>query len=91
MGLMMTKKQFSLEDKSLDMLMIIFLMIIDKALKILKCKNNFDNLKLLASDKYLTFVLFILGRETKSHFSLLLSDSKLLVLLTTLIKPLHTV
>ena len=85
------QKQFSLEDKSLDMLMIIFLMIIDKALKILKCKNNFYNLKLFASDKYLTFVLFILGRETKSHFSLLLSDSKLLVLLTTLIKPLHTV
>ena len=38
MGLIMTKKQFSLEDESLDMLMRIFL-IFDKVLKILKCKN----------------------------------------------------
>lgn len=39
MGLIMTKKQFSLEDESLDILMRIFLMIFDKVLKILKCKN----------------------------------------------------
>ena len=39
MGLTMTKKQFSLEDESLDILMRIFLMIFDKVLKILKCKN----------------------------------------------------
>ena len=38
-GLIMTKKQFSLEDESLDILMRIFLMIFDKVLKILKCKN----------------------------------------------------
>lgn len=39
MGLIMTKKQFSLEDESLDILMRIFLMIFDRVLKILKCKN----------------------------------------------------
>ena len=39
MGLIMTKKQLSLEDESLDILMRIFLMIFDKVLKILKCKN----------------------------------------------------
>ena len=39
MGLIMTKKQFSLEDESLDILMRIFLIIFDKVLKILKCKN----------------------------------------------------
>lgn len=64
------------------LLLLCFLLELFIGVKRLSC------LKLFAYNKNISSVSFILGRETKSSFSLLLSDSKLLVFLLTL-KPLH--